>query len=118
MKKKNSKLNSFLEKMYEPYFEKKKFIRSLNENISNIKKNTKSSIVDNFHLSKKQGEINKLSEEQILYNNPKINLNNLSNNTYNSFVKQIIFSQLDLKNSKENSLFHKTKMNVNKNIFS
>ncbi len=58
--------------MYEPYVEKKNFLRSLNENVGNIKKNTRQSITDNFKLNKKQGDIDKLSNELILYNNPSI----------------------------------------------
>ncbi len=58
--------------MYEPYVEKKNFLRSLNENVGNIKKNTKQSITDNFKLNKKQGDIDRLSNELILYNNPSI----------------------------------------------
>ncbi len=58
--------------MYEPYVEKKNFLRSLNENVGNIKKNTRQSITDNFKLNKKQGDIDRLSNELILYNNPSI----------------------------------------------
>ena len=93
--------------MYEPYVEKKNFVRSLNENVCNIKRNTRLNIEDNFKLHKKQNDIDRLSNELILFNNPskkffnqEINLNRLSNNTYNSFVKYIISSQIGLSKNK------------------
>ena len=58
--------------MYEPYVEKKNFLRSLNENVGSIKKNTRLSIADNFKLNKKQSDIDRLSNELILYNNPSM----------------------------------------------
>jgi hypothetical protein len=83
--------------------EKRNYFRTLNENVGSIIKNTKKSVKENFKLTKKQGEIDKLSSEMILYNNPskrqinlELNINKLSNNTYNSFVKYIIHNQVQM----------------------
>ena len=69
-----SKKPTALEKLIEPYLEKKKYSRNLNENILKIKKDTKNNIKDNFLLTKKKEEISKISNEMILYNNPSINV--------------------------------------------
>ena len=94
-------MNTFLSKVYDPYIEKHKYLSSLNEGIVQIKRNTRMNFVENHMLAKKKDQINKISNELLLYNNPsnyniyeEINLNVLSNNTYNTFVKNIISSQL------------------------
>ena len=56
--------------MYEPYIIRKKFLRSINDNLSNIKKHTRQNLSENYQLARKKGEFNKISNELILYNNP------------------------------------------------
>ena len=51
--------------------EKRNYIRNLNENVSNIVKDTRRNLRENFKLAKKQNEIKKISNELILYNNPR-----------------------------------------------
>ena len=60
--------------------EKKGFLRSINENVGHIKKNTRQNIIQNFSLHKKQNVINKISNELILYNNPSNNILKLFRN--------------------------------------
>ena len=67
---KKPKISTALEKLIEPYLEKKKYLRNLNENVMNIKKDTKNYKRENFILTKKQDELAKISNEMILYNNP------------------------------------------------
>lgn len=68
--KKIGKVNGRLEKLLKPFEIKNKYFTKFNENLLSIKKDTKSSIRDNFSLTKKQDEIGKISKEMILYNNP------------------------------------------------
>ncbi len=59
-----------LGKLIEPFEKKIKYFSKFNENLLSIRKDTKTSIKDNFSLVKKQDEIIKISKEMILYNNP------------------------------------------------
>ena len=75
--------------------------------MNHIIKDTQKNHKENHKLIKKQNEIQKISNELILYNNPSkyfinldLNINQLSNNTYNSFVKSIINNQLAIKITK------------------
>jgi hypothetical protein len=103
----NNKMTSFLAKMYDPYVERNNYLSSLNEGIGKIKKNTRKNLIENNMLSKKKVEIKQIKYEFNLFNNPskvnltsEINLDSLSNNTYNTFVKNIISSQMDLSKRK------------------
>jgi hypothetical protein len=103
----NNKMTSFLAKMYDPYIERNNYLSSLNEGIGNIKRNTRKNLIENNMLSKKKVEIKQIKDEFNLFNNPSkvtltsgINLDSLSNNTYNTFVKNIISSQTDLSKRK------------------
>lgn len=103
----NNKMTSFLAKMYDPYIERNNYLSSLNEGIGNIKRNTRKNLIENNMLSKKKVEIKQIKDEFNLFNNPSkvtltsgINLDSLSNNTYNTFVKSIISSQTDLSKRK------------------
>ena len=62
-------MTDFLEKVYNPYVEKHKYMSCLNEGIVTIKRNTRKNIVENHILNKKQDQINKISNEMLLYNN-------------------------------------------------
>ena len=73
-KPKNNKLSKILTKLSEPPAEKKSYMRVLNENVSNIIKDTRMNAKGNFILNKKQIEIEKITNELILYNNPSISL--------------------------------------------
>lgn len=105
-------MTSFLSKMYEPYIERNNYHSSLNEGIGNIKRNTRKNVVENNMLYKKKVQINQIKEEFNLFKNPSkmeitsgINLNSLSNNTYNTFVKNIMSSQTETSNKKLNKVF-------------
>lgn len=92
----DAKNKYIIEKFYNPFIEKQKYRLSLNENMGKIKKMTRNDAFINFNLNKKKNEIDKIANEIKIYNNPKINLNSLSNNTYNKFVKHLIKNQLEL----------------------
>ena len=67
---KNPKLSNAMEKIVDPYPQKKKYLRKIKDNLISIKKDTKSNKKENFLLTKTQIEIEKISKELILYNNP------------------------------------------------
>jgi hypothetical protein len=104
------------DKFYMPFIKKKAYNIKLNEKMSEIKKNTRQSAYMSHFFTKKKKEIDGIAKELILYNNPSkiiqfvifiyilfldINLDSLSNNTYNSFVKYIINHQVEIKNDKD-----------------
>ncbi len=66
------KKNAFIEKFYQPYVNKMHYNISLNENISEIKKMTGQDAKINNYLEKKNKEVNKISHDLIIYNNPSI----------------------------------------------
>lgn len=114
--------------LIEPYETKIKYFSKFNENLLSIRKDTKTSIRDNFSLVRKQDEIIKISKEMILYNNPSnvsfisldLNLDSLSNNTYNNFVKKIIntYNEKNLINDNHNHLGKNLKRNYSNPNFS
>ena len=54
----------------EPNLVKNKYLREIRENSQKIKKNTAKFIKDNYLLRKKEVEINKLTREHLMLNNP------------------------------------------------
>ena len=69
---KYNKLSKIFSKLSEPVAEKKSYMRVINENVSNIIKDTRKNARENFILGKKQIEIEKITNELVLYNNPSI----------------------------------------------
>lgn len=66
----DAKNKYIIEKFYNPFVEKMNYKLKLNENIGQIKKVTRENAKTNFVLKKKKLEIDKISNETILYNNP------------------------------------------------
>ena len=75
----------------------KKFQQTVHENMRKISIDTKFHKKEIYILKKKKSEISKISNEIIINNNPKINIDDLSQNTYNIFVKGIIEKQMNYK---------------------
>lgn len=69
----NNKNKNFIEKFYKPFMNKRIYKTKLNENISSVKKMTRNSAMENFILEKKKRQIDKISQEILIYNNPSIN---------------------------------------------
>ena len=65
-------MSKFLGKMYDPHILKNKYLINLNDGIGIIKRNTRKNIFENNMLAKKQVQIEKMSNELLLYNNPSI----------------------------------------------
>lgn len=105
----NSMDDRVIKKLYKPFLEKTFYNRTLNDNMAVIKNMTRSFSKDNFALIRKKNEINKISNSLLIYNNPskpilshlyncssiEINVNDLSNSTYNTIVKYIVSNQIN-----------------------
>lgn len=64
------KESNFIDKFYQPYVDKMHYNIALNQNISDIKKITREDAKINNYLEKKNKEVNKISHDLIIYNNP------------------------------------------------
>lgn len=104
VKKRNNSLDDkIIKKLYEPHLAKTFYIRRLNGNMKYIKGMTNSSSKTNFALCKKRGEVDEMSRRLIIYNNPKININEISNQTYNSVLSYIFHKQNQSKTKRQTS---------------
>lgn len=63
-------MTSFLEKMYDPYIEKNKYMSTLNEGIVNIRRDTRKNVIENHKLAMKQIDIKRIKSEFVLFNHP------------------------------------------------
>ena len=93
--------------LYTPFLKKTVYLRKLNKNIPDIKQMTSNSSKTNFELKKMINDVDTISHQMKIYNNPILDPNKLSNNTYNSLVK------LMLKDKNKNN---KKEMYKNNNI--
>lgn len=92
-KRNNSMDEKIIKKLYEPHLAKTFYIRRLNGNMKQIKGMTNISSKTNFALCKKRSEVEEMSKRLVIYNNPKINVSELSNETYNSVLNYIFQRQ-------------------------
>ena len=76
-------------KLYKPFLEKTIYLRQINPNIPGIKQMTSRTSKASHQIKKKIGEVNIISHQINIYNNPNIDPNKLCDNTYNSLVKLI-----------------------------
>lgn len=72
----DAKNKYIVEKFYNPFVVKMNYKLKLNENLGEIKRVTRENAKSNFVLKKKKQEIEKISNETILYNNPSKRLIN------------------------------------------
>ena len=97
IKKKKKKVTSLdkkiTKKLYEPFLEKITYLRHLNQNIKNIKNISSYNCKQNFIIQKKQGEANTTERKLLIYNNPLLNVDKLSNPTYNSLLNVVLSSK-------------------------
>ena len=77
------------DKLYKPFLEKTLYLRQINPNIPGIKQMTSRTCKANHQINKRIGEVNIISKQINIYNNPNIDPNKLCDNTYNSLVKLI-----------------------------
>ena len=87
----NSIDKKIIKKLYAPYLNKTFYSRELNSNLKNIKIMSSYNSKNAFSFKKREKEINELSNKLVIYNNPLININNISTPTYNSII-EFLFS--------------------------
>ena len=76
--------------LYTPFLKKTVYLRKLNPNIPGIKQMTSNSSKNNFELKKMINDVDTISYQMKIYNNPLLDPNKLSNSTYNSLVKLML----------------------------
>ena len=87
-----------INKLYIPFLAKTVYLRKLNTNIPNIKQMTSNDSKTNYEIKKMISDVDTISYQMNIYNNPTLDPNKLCDNTYNSLVK------LMLNNSNKNKL--------------
>ena len=86
----NQKEKNIMNHLYKPFFEKTTYLRQLNLEMKNIKSLTKNNSRYNFVMNLKKNEINSMSYQMLLYNNPGLHPNELSNPMYNNINGMMI----------------------------
>ena len=108
-KKINSIERNIVNNLYKPTFEKSDFLRKLNRNMKSIKNMTLNYSKFNFIMNKKRNEIDIMGNQMLLYNNPKLHPDELSNHVYNSINNIMINKKIyHKKNDQEKKRFGST----------
>ena len=94
----NSIEENIVNKLYSPFLDKTWYLRKLNKNMKGIKSMTTYNCKANHTLRKRTGEVDIVTHQMLIYNNPLINPNKLAKPTYNSLVKLAISTQNMYKN--------------------
>ena len=117
MIKRERKINSIdkniINKLYTPFLQKTKYLRKLNPNIPEIKKMTSNCSKAYHNIKKMIGEVDTIFYQMKIYNNPHINMNKLSNNTYN-FLNKLIYDNTE-KNVKKRAKSNRFRINFGEN---
>ena len=82
----NSIEENIVNKLYSPFLKKTSYLRKLNRNMKGIKSMTTLNCRTNHTLKKKKGEVDILTHQMYIYNNPMINPDKLANQTYSSLI--------------------------------
>ena len=82
--------NNIMNHLYKPSFEKTTYLRRLNLEMKNIKNLTFNNSKYNFFMGQKKNEIDLMSKQMLIYNNPGIHPNELSNPMYNNINNLMI----------------------------
>ena len=79
-----------INKLYTPFLEKTVYLRKLNPNIPGIKQMTSNNSKANFEIKKMINDVDTISHQMKIYNNPFLDPNKLSKTTYRSLVKLML----------------------------
>jgi hypothetical protein len=108
--------NNIMNHLYKPSFEKTTYLRKLNLEMKNIKNLTFNNSKYNFFMGQKKNEIDLMSKQMLIYNNPGIHPNELSNPMYNNINNLMIqkrkFSSKFGKRLKSTMMKRKQKYNI------
>ena len=93
---------NIVKNLYKPTFEKSNYLRKLNSNMKNIKNMTLNYSKFNFIMKQKKNEIDLIGNQMLLYNNPNLHPDELSNPIYNNINNLMINKRnLNLNNNME-----------------
>ena len=92
-----------INKLYTPFLQKTVYLRQLNPNIPGIKQMTSTSSKAYHDIKKMIGEVDIMSNQMKIYNNPHLDTNKLCDNTYNSLVK-LIYENTEKNNKKRTTM--------------
>ena len=76
--------------LYQPSLEKTTYLRKLNLDMKNIKNLTFNNSKYNFFMNHKKNEIDLMSRQMLVYNNPGLHPNELTNKMYNNINSMMI----------------------------
>ena len=82
--------NNIMNHLYKPSFDKTTYLRKLNLEMKNIKNLTFNNSKYNFFMVQKKNEIDLMSKQMLIYNNPRIHPNELSDPMYNNINNMMI----------------------------
>ena len=91
---------NIMNNLYKPTFEKSDYLRKLNTNMKNIKNMTLNYSKFNFIIKQKKNEIDLMGNQMLLYNNPNIHPDELSNPIYNNINNIMINRRIHNPNNK------------------
>ena len=77
------------DKLYKPFLKKTFYLRQINPNIPGIKQMTSRTSKAKDQIRKRIEQVNEITKQINIYNNPNIDTNQLCDDTYNSLVKII-----------------------------
>lgn len=98
-----------INKLYTPFLEKTVYLRKLNPNIPGIKQMTSNSSKTNYEIKKIINDVDNVSYQMKIYNNPALDPNKLCNNTYNSLVKLMLNNNINKRNNIKTAKFREKK---------
>ena len=114
-KKVNSQEENIVNRLYSPFLEKTYYLKKLHTNMKGIKSMTTYDCKANHVLKKRNGEVDIITHQMMIYNNPLINSNKLANPTYNSLVQLAINNQnLHKKEKRFRSTFNRRSKHIKK----
>ena len=87
--------------LYNPFLEKTAYLRKLNKNIPLIKHMSTSNAKINHDVKKMREEIDNMTYQMIVYNNPKLDPNRLCDDTYKSLISLMVNNKKKENNEKE-----------------
>ena len=81
---------SVTKRLYEPTLKKTQYVRGIKSGIQHIQKNTSENKEYEHDYERTRREVNEIGNYFFIYNDPKLNVNKLSNNTYRFIAQQMV----------------------------
>ena len=81
---------SVTKRLYEPTLKKTQYVRGIKAGIQHIQKNTSENKEYEHDYERTRKEVNEIGNYFFIYNDPKLNVSKLSNNTYRFIAQQMV----------------------------